>query len=149
MTFRPLIYAPPSRDEIERHVATLMARHEVSEATARAALAAKIAAEAYSDGKWIVTKGETPRGMNHLAIHRCDGSVDHDWRELQRIKTAIAGADRWAAELYPPEDQLIDIANQYHLWVLPAGKRFPFGFLEGRRVVDNAAVAVELRERRA
>ena len=53
----------------------------------------------------------------------------HDWRELQQIKNAICGEEIEAVELYPAS-RLVDTSNQYHLWALPAGKRFPFGYKE-------------------
>ena len=32
---------------------------------------------------------------------------------------------RWALELYPPAEELVDDANVYHLWLLPEGWRPP------------------------
>jgi hypothetical protein len=77
--------------------------------------------------------------MVHLSIKRLDKQVIRDWREFQAIKNALVGKDAEAVELYPAEDRLVDTANQYHLWCLPPGQRFPFGFLE--RVVDYQSVA--------
>lgn len=55
-------------------------------------------------------------------------------------KKSCAGPELEAVEIYPPESQLIDGANQYHLWVLPQGITCPFGFREGRRVsADSVA----------
>ena len=34
---------------------------------------------------------------------------------------------RWALELYPPAEELVDDANVYHLWLLPEGWRPPEG----------------------
>lgn len=63
----------------------------------------------------------------HLSIKRNDRQPIHDWRHLQQIKNDIVGAHREAVELYPGSDRVNDGANQYHLWVLPEGKRLAIG----------------------
>ncbi len=68
--------------------------------------------------------------MTHLSVKRIDKQAFHDWREFQQIKNAICGAEREAVELYPAESRLVDTSNQYHLWVLPHGLKFPFGYNE-------------------
>lgn len=73
-----------------------------------------------------------------LSIKRRDKKVIHDWRAFQRIKNELCGENREAIEIYPPEDQLVDEANQFHLWVLPEGRVSPIGFRYGRSVVDSA-----------
>ena len=76
-----------------------------------------------------------------LSIKRRDKKAVHDWRHLQRIKSELMGDEREAVEIYPPESDLVDEANQYHLWVLPEGLRNPVGFREGRRVSDPEKAA--------
>jgi hypothetical protein len=82
----------------------------------------------------------------HLSIKRVDREPVHDWRDLQAIKTAIAGADVEAIEIYPAEDRVVDTANQYHLFAFVADKtipirapRFPLGW--GKREVTGSAEA--------
>jgi len=75
--------------------------------------------------------------MTWLSIKRRDKEAFHDWRELQQIKNAIVGPDREAVEIYPAEARMVDTANQYHLWALPAGKTFPFGFNERMVIGDS------------
>lgn len=36
-------------------------------------------------------------------------------------------SDRVAIEVFPSQDQLVDEANVYHLWVLPKEVQLPFG----------------------
>lgn len=79
---------------------------------------------------------EGDAGMMHLSIKRNDKAPLHDWRDLQRIKNELCGAEREAIELYPAESRLVDSANQYHLWVLPEGEHVPVGFRE-RLVIDK------------
>lgn len=89
--------------------------------------------------------GEPFGPVVHLSIKRRDKKPVHDWRDLQRIKTEIVGADAEAVEIYPPEDQVVDTANQYHLWVFANGTyRLPFGFRGGRLVnYQSGAGAVQ------
>ena len=47
------------------------------------------------------------------------------------------GKDRYALEIYPPEDRLVNTANQYHLWVMPKGLDLGFGFTKRRVDVRN------------
>lgn len=75
--------------------------------------------------------------LTWLSIKRIDREAFHDWRELQSIKNAICGPDAEAVELYPAESRLVDTANQYHLWVLPEGRVWPFGFF-GRKVIGES-----------
>lgn len=74
--------------------------------------------------------------MIQLSIKRRDKQVIRRWRDLQRIKNEIVGPEREAMEMYPAESRLVDTANQYHLWVLPEGVRWPFGY-QDRLVMDG------------
>lgn len=81
-----------------------------------------------------------------LSIHRRDRKPIRDWRHFQAIKNEVAGFDRIAVEIYPPERDLVDTSNEYNLWVLPAGTVLPFGFAEGGLVMtpeDVEAANVE------
>lgn len=69
-----------------------------------------------------------------LSIKRRDKDVIRDWRHLQRIKNDICGPEREALEMFPAESRLVDTSNQFHLYVLAEGVRFPFGY-ETRLVV--------------
>jgi hypothetical protein len=94
--------------------------------------------EVYVNDKYQVNvrKASEDGGWVWLSIKRLDKQVIHDWRDLQQIKNMICGSDREALELYPAESRLVDSSNQYHLFVLPEGERFPFGY-GGRLVVDG------------
>lgn len=72
--------------------------------------------------------------MIWLSICRIDKKPLHNWRDLQTIKNMLVGEDCFGYEVYPAEDQLVDTANQYHLWCLPNGAFLSFGFHEGRNV---------------
>ena len=77
-----------------------------------------------------VTMRETPDGVTWLSIVRRDREPVSDWRDKQRIKNELCGYDREAIELYPAESRLVDTNNQAHLYVLPTGSMFPFGYTE-------------------
>lgn len=68
--------------------------------------------------------------MVHLSIRRLDRKRPgpERWRDFQRIKNELCAPDAEACELYPAELRLVDGADQYHLWVLPWSRHFPFGF---------------------
>lgn len=63
--------------------------------------------------------------MRHLAIRTASG-LEPPWRDLQRIKNELCGDDRYAVQVCPPADQLVDGADMYHLWAYPSGYRPPF-----------------------
>lgn len=52
-----------------------------------------------------------------------------DYKRLSWLQVWQAFADvypgRWALELYPPADDLVNDAHVYHLWLLPEGWRPP------------------------
>jgi hypothetical protein len=63
-----------------------------------------------------------------LSIKRNDIAPIHNWQHLQQIKNDICGEEIEAIELYPAMSRIVDCENQYHLWVLPAGKIVDVGF---------------------
>lgn len=54
----------------------------------------------------------------HLTIERVDSQPVHSWAEFQEIKNMLVGPEHEAMELYPAESRLVDMAHQYHAWVL-------------------------------
>lgn len=83
----------------------------------------------------------------HLSFKRHDRGTVIDWREKLRIKNEICdllwpdgnGEDCEAVELYPAMSRCVDMANQYHLWILPPGIAWPCGFQE-RAVEDHSTL---------
>lgn len=92
--------------------------------------------EVWVSGTFQVLVRALPDGWIHLSIKRRDQAPIRSWRTLQTLKSAVVGPEREAVELYPAESRHMDTSNQYHLWVLPRGVRFPLGY-EGRAVVDG------------
>ena len=56
-----------------------------------------------------------------------DGTGDIPWKVKQEIKNELFGEDRQAIEVFPKESNLVDVADTYHLWILPKGFKIPFG----------------------
>lgn len=64
-----------------------------------------------------------------LTITRLDGKPCKDWRHFQEIKNELVGPEFEAVELYPAESRLVDMDNEYHLWVNADPLfRFQFGY---------------------
>jgi len=64
-----------------------------------------------------------------LSIARHDGKPCKNWRHFQQIKNELVGPEFEAAELYPAESRLVDMDNEYHLWVNADPMfRFQFGY---------------------
>ncbi len=63
-------------------------------------------------------------GVVHLAVSSLSG-IRPSWHEMQRIKNDIAGPDATAIEVYPPQPQVVDGADMFHIWVLRG--KLPFG----------------------
>lgn len=76
--------------------------------------------------------------MIHLSINRIDNKPIHSWRDFQSIKNLLVGEENFGVEVYPNESDLVDTANQYHLWVFEDPSiRLPFGFKSGRCVSSH------------
>lgn len=84
--------------------------------------------EVWANAIYEVVVRHKPDGITHLSIKRYTRQAVRDWRHLQQIKNEICGPEREAVELFPAESRLTDLANEAHLWVLPEGERFPFGW---------------------
>lgn len=81
-----------------------------------------------------------------LSIVRRDRQVIRDWRDLQRIKNELGGPECEGCEIYPAESRLVDTNNQYHVFVLPPGTAFPFGY-SYRDVADVAMPGTAHKQR--
>jgi hypothetical protein len=77
----------------------------------------------------------------HLSIRRNDRTRPREerYRDFQRIKTELVGAENEGVELYPSESRVADCADQYHIYVLVDPEmQFPFGFRAGMRMGPSA-----------
>jgi hypothetical protein len=119
---------------------------ELSKAEAKAAVKHMSRQKVYLSSLYQVNAEEVETSLGTvtwLSIKRVDKAAFHDWRELQGIKNAICGPEREGCELYPAESRLVDTSNQYHLWVLPAGMAFPFGYANREVRTESSGGAVQ------
>lgn len=63
-------------------------------------------------------------GVRHLAVTSLS-QIRPTWWEMQRIKNELAGTTLTAVEVYPPQTEVVDGADMFHLWVLTSP--LPFG----------------------
>ena len=61
--------------------------------------------------------------ITHLWLRRHD-STPMGWTEMQRIKNEILGENILAIQVFPPQKNVVDAANVYHLWCFPDGTEF-------------------------
>lgn len=83
----------------------------------------------HKDGEIISTGGSNPIG----------------WNEKQMIKDELFGKDRFAIEVYPKADKLVDVADVYHLWVFNKKFEMPFGIhpKEYQKAINRGATFYE------
>lgn len=56
-------------------------------------------------------------GVVHLSFRHVTNVAITDFRDFQRIKSELVHPEAMAVQIFPAESQLVDMANQYHLWV--------------------------------
>lgn len=74
-----------------------------------------------------------------------DGANVIGWSEKQMIKNELFGEDRFAIEVYPKQDRLVDVADVYHLWVFGKKYDMPFGIhpKEYKKAINRGATFYE------
>ncbi len=124
---------PPLHEFVDAHLKVIKdLMPELSDAEAR-----EQAVKAYQETKaakvWVNDQYQVAIDMNprhgfpgtklwHLSIKRFDREPIHDWRDLQEIKNRLCGENVEAIELYPMQDRVVDMANQYHLFAFMSQK---------------------------
>jgi hypothetical protein len=112
--------------------------------------------QVYNEGQRMEVEGhevtigpsyESPIGLVQLASATNKGAVIN-WEQKQRIKNILYGVETFAVEVYPPESQMVDVVNAYHLWVL-IGKQgeAPIGWNNGRNVLHDSRKARTIKSR--
>lgn len=74
---------------------------------------------------YTVTGGGLRLTANRSTL-RGDGRWDDriEWDELQRLKAEAGYGTCWALEVYPPDDEVVNVGNLRHLWLLPCAPAF-------------------------
>jgi hypothetical protein len=137
--------------QFERHIKALAEKPFEAMGLAHGAaeqMAQAVRERGWSNGLLAITEGwnnnryscwlsheQTELGLvAHLWIRRHDSQPVRSWSDVQRIKREVVrdGRERVAVEVYPPDAEVVDQANMYHLWVMPKGFRLPFGLVHNQ-----------------
>lgn len=70
----------------------------------------------FVDRQTDLAEGELKNKITHLSIKRKDKRPCNSWADFQAIKNELVGEEVDAVEVYPKESNLVNTANQYHLW---------------------------------
>lgn len=83
--------------------------------------------EQRADGRRRLTVNSVRRTRSNRPNKDTDWRDGITWDELQRVKNETLGPDVWCVEVYPAQDEVINVANMRHLWPLdePPATRFP------------------------
>lgn len=69
-----------------------------------------------------------------LSVNRTKRNAKGDWKdsiswdELMTIKNSIGYGGKWAVEIYPPNSDIVNVANIRHLWICD---QLPFAWSRG------------------
>lgn len=97
-------------------------------------LSRSLLVKAYKNRDFVVQVYEEPTGYTRISVNRTTtlgfnsygpiwkGGIT--WDQLQDIKNAIGYENSWLVECYPPESELVNVANMRHLFVLPESPVF-------------------------
>lgn len=94
-----------------------------------------------NDRYTVIVERDDDGCVEHISLRRNDRKPMIGWRDMQRIKNEIAGAEAEAVELFPQERRVVDCANQRHLWCWPPGRLIEIGWAEGARGTPEQAAA--------
>src|SRR5690606_29982804 len=83
----------------------------------------------YVSRDYLVQIFDEGNGIKRITVNRVaiGGTTWDDgitWDELQRIKAEVGYAAEWAVEVFPADDQVVNVSSMRHLWVLPEPPAF-------------------------
>lgn len=113
-------------DQNRQHSATLTPIHRDEWPVHRQGIPYPI--EAFRSRDFLVQVFDEPSGLR-MSVNRTELKGFRDgqplwrdgisWDDLQRLKSEAGYGDRWAVECYPPDGEIVNVANMRHLWLLP------------------------------
>jgi hypothetical protein len=67
-------------------------------------------------------EGTERLSINRTTIDVATGRWDENisWDEIQRLKAECGRGDKCAVEIYPPDLDVVNVANMRHVWIVPA-----------------------------
>lgn len=85
--------------------------------------------EAWRSRNFLLQVFSEPNGIERLSICRTSHNGERwqeniSWDELQRLKSECGRGGKDAVEVYPPDDDVVNVANMRHIWIL--NERLPF-----------------------
>lgn len=81
--------------------------------------------------------GRSGNEVKQLSIHLHDRSPARNWRHLQQIKNECCGEFWTGIEIFPPENELTDSANEYHMFCFPPEVNLGISLGEEAVVTDD------------
>lgn len=85
----------------------------------------------YRSRSFLVVVWLEPSGFARLSVNRTEWDDrkqrfrdDISWDDLQRLKAEAGFADMCALEVYPPDEQVVNVANMRHIFLVPTPPRF-------------------------
>jgi hypothetical protein len=138
MTMQRLVSVEIVRNKTQEQIIAEFLRMGITREAVELELKRQEKQQMFRNNIYTVLKIEQSGGLTHLSIRRNDRKAAKDWRHFQQIKNELCGEEREGVEIYPAESRLVDMSNQYHMWVLPAGDRIGIGFNDGRKIMDKA-----------
>jgi hypothetical protein len=78
----------------------------------------------WRSSKFLVQMFPAAEGGQRLSINRVTQNRGGDWDdnitwdELMQIKTECGFGNRWAVEIFPPTQHIVNVANMRHLWLV-------------------------------
>lgn len=88
--------------------------------------------EVYINNEFLVQVFAEADGVKRLTVNLTAMGSGIRWKDgiswdaLQAIKDSLGFADQDAVELYPAKNDIVNVANMRHLWVLP--EKVSFGW---------------------
>lgn len=115
-----MTYRAPGAERFGRR----LRRRPELEAQAASITRVRVPVEVWASRDWLVQVFAEPVG-ERITVNRTTLAPRRDrwadgitWDELQTIKREIGRGDRWALEVYPADEHVIDVANMRHLFVV-------------------------------
>lgn len=83
----------------------------------------------WQNNKYLVQVFKEPGDIFRLSVNRLvtgasGWKANIPWEDLQAIKNEIGFSEQDAVEVYPREEDEVNMANMRHLWIMPTKLRF-------------------------
>ena len=121
-----------TEDEAKRSILNFIEKEKTAEIWENLIYQAHVHRNQYAND--MVHAEELQDKCGYISLKRKDKRPINSWQDVQTIKNRLFGIEREAIQIFPAESRMVNIANQYHIFVFPEGYIIPFGYNDGRRV---------------